>query len=66
MNLIQQKRRKEVLTDEQASSWNKAINSIQQNARKNAHGRTSFQLKESNELNSAEWKKGNAQERTSF
>ena len=34
MNLIQQKGRKEMLTDDQASSSKKAMNSIQQNGRK--------------------------------
>ena len=34
MNSTQQKGRKEMLTDEQASSWKKAMNSIQQNGKK--------------------------------
>ena len=34
MKSIQQNGKKEVPTDEQASSWKKAMNSIQQNGRK--------------------------------
>ena len=34
MNSIQQNGKKEMLTDEQASSWKKATNSIHQNGRK--------------------------------
>ena len=61
MKSIQQNGRKEMLTDEQASSWKKAKNSIQQNRRKEMLTNDQASSWKNNELNSTQWKQGNAQ-----
>ena len=60
------KRRKEMLTDEQASSWKKAMNSIQQNGTEEMLRMNKLLTEESNELNSTEREEGNAHGRLSF
>ena len=58
-----------MLTDEQASSWKKAMISVQQNGRKEmlTDERASSWKKEMNSIQqNGEWKKRNAHERTSF
>ena len=58
---------KEMLTDEQASSWNTAMNSIPQNGRKQMlTDKQAFSWKKAKMSNSTEWKKGNAHGRASF
>ena len=58
-----------MLTDEQASSWKKAMNSFQQNGRKEmlTDERASSWKKAMNSIQqNGEWKKRNAHGRTSF
>ena len=58
---------RQMLTDEQAFSWEKAMNSTQQNGRKEMlTDEQTSSWKESNAPNSTEWKKGNAHGRKSF
>ena len=56
-----------MLTDEQASSWKEAMNSIQQNGRNEMiTDEQDSGWKKNNEVNSIEWEKRNAHGRTSF
>ena len=56
-----------MLTDEQASSWKTAMNSIPQNGRKQMlTDKQASSWKKAKISNSTEWKKGNAYGRASF